>query len=279
MKTALITGFTSGIGKATAEALLAQYELILVCRNKEKGELVIKQFLQHNPNAKLHLFVADLSSVKEVNTLAKNIIEKFAKIYVLINNAGLFIPQKQLSIDGYELTLATNHLSAFQLTNALLPLLKNSNEARVINVASEAHRVGKLNWDDMHLNHRFSGIRAYGNSKLYNIMFTYELAQQLNHTNITVNAMHPGGVNTSFGKNVTGFTSFLFKQLGFLMRSAEKGAETVIWLAQSNEIKGTTGKYFKDKKAIHSSNESYKRNNQSKLWQLSEQMVNNALAT
>ncbi len=277
MKTALVTGFTSGIGKATAKALLTQYEMLLVCRNKQKGEEVIKAFLADNPSAKLHLFVADLSSVKEVNNLVRNIKEQFSKLHILINNAGLFIPQKQFSVDGYELTLATNHLSAFQLTNGLLPLIKNANDARIINVASEAERMGKINWDDINLNNQFSGIRAYGNSKLYNIMFTYELAQRLGQTQITVNALHPGGVNTNFGKNVTGFTGFLFKQLGFLMRSAEKGAETVIWLALSNEVKGITGKYFKDKKTIRSTDASYSKSNLSKLWQLSEEMITKAL--
>jgi retinol dehydrogenase-14 len=277
MKTALVTGFTSGIGKATAKALLMHYEMLLVCRNKQKGEEVIKAFLADNPSAKLHLFVADLSSVKEVNNLVATIKEQFSKLHILINNAGLFIPQKQLSVDGYELTLATNHLSAFQLTNGLLPLIKNANDARIINVASEAERMGKINWDDINLSNQFSGIRAYGNSKLYNIMFTYELAQRLGQTQITVNALHPGGVNTNFGKNVTGFTGFLFKQLGFLMRSAEKGAETVVWLALSNEVKGITGKYFKDKKTIRSTDASYSKSNLSKLWQLSEEMITKAL--
>ncbi|TAE79635.1 MAG: SDR family oxidoreductase [Bacteroidetes bacterium] len=279
MKTALITGFTSGIGKATVKSLLTEYEMILVCRNKEKGINTINEFLSYTPHAKLHLFVADLSSIKEVNALCSNIKAQFSKLDLLINNAGLFIPQKQLSADGYELTLATNHLSAFQLTNALVPILINAKESRIINVASEAHKIAKLDWNDMNLTNQFSGIRAYANSKLYNIMFTYKLAEQLKDSQVTVNAMHPGGVNTNFGKNVTGFTGFLFNQLGFLMRTPEKGAETIIWLATSNNIKGVTGKYFKDKKAISSLAASYNQDNLNKLWALSQEMINNILTS
>lgn len=279
MQTALITGFTSGIGKATAKSLLTEYEMILVCRNKMRGQEVITEFLAEYPHAKLNLFVADLSSIKEVSNLAKNILTHFNKLHLLINNAGSFIPKKQLSADGYELALATNHLSAFQLTNALLPILINANESRIINVASEAHKIAKLDWNDMNLTHQFSGIRAYGNSKLYNIMFTYKLAEQLKHSQVTVNAMHPGGVNTNFGKNVTGFTGFLFNQLGFLMRTPEKGAETIIWLATSNDTKGVTGKYFKDKKAISSIAASYDQDNLDKLWALSQEMINNILTS
>ncbi|MFA7380333.1 MAG: SDR family oxidoreductase [Bacteroidia bacterium] len=278
MKTAIVTGASSGMGKVTAKALAEKgYEVILVCRSKEKGELTLKELQSLYPQASLHLFLCDLSSVKAVKNLAEEITGSFTKIDVLINNAGAYIAKRYTSVDGYELTLATNHLAYFQLTNLLLPLLKNTPEARIVNVASEASKLGKLNWDDLNLEKKYSGILAYSNSKLYNIMFTNQLAEELKGTHITVNAMHPGGVNTNFGNGVDGLLGIAFRQFGWLMRTPEKGAETIIWLATSPEAAQYSGLYFKDKKPIRSIEAAYNRVNLQQLRDVTQELIERAL--
>lgn len=279
MKTAIVTGASSGMGKVTAKALAEKgYEVILVCRNKEKGELTLNELQSLYPNASLHLFLCDLSSVKAVKNLAEEITGRFTKIDVLINNAGAYIAKRYTSVDGYELTLATNHLAYFQLSNLLLPLLKNAPEARIVNVASEASKLGKLNWDDFNLEKKYSGILAYSNSKLYNIMFTFQLAEELKGTRITVNAMHPGGVNTNFGNGVDGLLGIAFRQFGWLMRTPEKGAETIIWLATAAEAAQYSGLYFKDKKPIASSALSHDKEAQQHLWGVTQNLIDKALS-
>jgi len=278
VKTAIVTGASSGMGKVTAKALAEKgYEVILVCRSKEKGELTLKELQSLYPQASLHLFLCDLSSVKAVKNLAEEITGSFTKIDVLINNAGAYIAKRYTSVDGYELTLATNHLAYFQLTNLLLPLLKNTPEARIVNVASEASKLGKLNWDDLNLEKKYSGILAYSNSKLYNIMFTNQLAEELKGTHITVNAMHPGGVNTNFGNGVDGLLGIAFRQFGWLMRTPEKGAETIIWLATSPEAAQYSGLYFKDKKPIRSIEAAYNRVNLQQLRDVTQELIERAL--
>lgn len=278
MKTAIVTGASSGMGKVTAKALAEKgYEVILVCRNPEKGELTLKELQSLYPQVSLHLFLCDLSSVKAVRNLAEEITKSFTKIDVLINNAGAYIAERHTSVDRYELTLATNHLAYFQLANLLLPLLKNAPEARIVNVASEASKLGKLNWDDLNLEKKYSGILAYSNSKLYNIMFTYQLAEELKGTHITVNAMHPGGVNTNFGNGVDGLLGIAFRQFGWLMRTPEKGAETIIWLATAPEAAKYSGLYFKDKKPIRSIEAAYSSENQQQLRDVTQELIERAL--
>lgn len=278
MKTALITGFTSGMGLITAKALAPNYKLILICRNADKGERVLAELKQENATIVAQVYVADLAVMKSIKQVADEIKQHHTQIDVLINNAGLFIPTQQSSADGFELTLANNHLSYFLLTNQLLPLLQNAPKARIVNVASEAGKIGKYEPDNINLQNGFSGMQAYCNSKLFNIMFTYELANKLIETNITVNAMHPGGVNTNFGNSVTGIVGFTFKKLGFLMRTPEQGADTIIWLATSPEVEGKTGLYFKDRKPIKSNKVSYDKQACSQLWQQSTQLISQALS-
>lgn len=279
MKTAIVTGANSGMGKVTAQYLMQNnFEVILVCRNQQKGDETIMRFKQLNPDAKLHLYIADLSSVLAVNNLANQIVQGFSKIDLLVNNAGSYIADRKESIDGYELTLATNHLSYFQLTILLMPLLKAATTARIVNVASDAHKMGKFNIGDINLTKSFSGILAYGNSKMYNIMFSVSLAQKLKDTNITVNAMHPGGVATNFWYGMKGIVGMFFQFASKFMRTPEKGAETIIWLSTSAEVEGVTGKYFKDKKEIIAVKEVYKPNNLDNLWNESERLITKALA-
>lgn len=269
----LITGFTSGIGKATAFGLAGKgATLILICRDKAKGEEVIKEIKNKTGNSNLHLYIADLSSQKEIRRVATEIKEQHPVIDVLINNAGGINEKHELTEDGIELTFAVNHLAYFMLTLLLLDNVKSSGYARIINVASDAHQFSKLDFDDLNSTNSFNPMKVYGMTKLANIMFTYEMARKLNDTHVSVNAMHPGGVNTNFGKNMKGVAGAYFRLSPF-SRKPEKGAETVIWLASSPEVEGVSGKYFMDKKEKKSNSFSYNKDAQKKLWEESERMT------
>jgi len=269
----LITGFTSGIGKETAFGLAGKgATLILICRDKAKGEEVIKEIKNKTGNSNLHLYIADLSSQKEIGRVATEIKEQHPVIDVLINNAGGINEKHELTEDGIELTFAVNHLAYFMLTLLLLDNVKSSGYARIINVASDAHQFSKLDFDDLNSTNSFNPMKVYGMTKLANIMFTYEMARKLNDTHVSVNAMHPGGVNTNFGKNMKGVAGAYFRLSPF-SRKPEKGAETVIWLASSPEVEGVSGKYFMDKKEKKSNSFSYNKDAQKKLWEESERMT------
>lgn len=277
-KICIVTGANSGIGKVTARELARRGATVLmVCRDREKGEAALQKIQPNAKNATLELFVADLSSQEQIRKLAADIKSRYPRIHVLVNNAGAIYPTRTTTIDGVETTFAVNHLSFFLLTNLLLDQLKAAPSARIVNVSSQAHRYGTIEFDDLGLENGFNSMKSYAQSKLANLLFTYELARLLNGTGITVNALHPGGVRTNFGKNLTGVAGFFFKHLGFFMRSPEKGAETVIWLATAPELEGVTGKYFFDKKEIKSSRLSYNHEVAKRLWNASVEMTSGLL--
>ncbi|HYV93265.1 MAG TPA: SDR family oxidoreductase [Chitinophagales bacterium] len=273
-KRALLTGANSGIGKETVAALLEQgYELIMICRDKEKGEAVMNEFKLKFPSSKIHLFLCDLASVNAVKNVSGEIKSSFNSLDVLVNNAGAIFKNRETTIDGLEKTFATNHLSYFHLTNELLPLLLTAPAARIVNVASQASKFSRLNFDDLQLERKFNGGIAYGNSKLMNLLFTYALAKKMEGSSVTVNAVHPGGVRTQF-YNSLGAPAKIYRLLfGWSMRSPKKGAETVIWLASSPEVAGVNGKYFQDRKPLKSILISYDEGAQKKLWEVSEGMI------
>lgn len=205
--------------------------------------------------------------------MAEEISSRYPKVDVLVNNAGGIHPTRTVTVDGIETTFAVNHLAYFLLANLLLAHLKASPAARIVNVTSQAHRYGRMFFDDLGLEKRFNPMMSYAQSKLANILFTYELARQLQGTSVTANTLHPGGVRTNFGKELTGIAGFVFKHMGFVMRPPQKGAETVIWLASSDEVEGVTGKYFLDKKEIRSSKISYDVDVARRLWQVSAELT------
>ena len=273
-KVCIITGFTSGIGLATAVSLAAKGATLgLVCRNKVKGENVLKFITEKTTNKNIDLFIADLSSQDEIRRVASEIIAKYPRIDVLINNAGAINPTRVLTVDGIETTFAVNHLAYFLLTHLLLDKLKAAPKARIISVASMAAMMGAINFDDLSLEKSFAPMKAYAQSKLANIMFTYELARRLEGTNITANCLHPGVVSTGFGLELKGVIKFGYKYFGKLFRTSEKGAETSIYLATAPEVENISGKYFKDKKESNSSKLSCNVAMQAKLWEVSEKMV------
>jgi retinol dehydrogenase 12 len=273
-KVCMVTGATSGIGLVTAHALARQGStLIVVGRNPERGAATVSRIQQETGNTAVELMVADLSAQAQVQRLASEVQSRFARLDVLINNAGALFTRRQLSHDGIEMTFALNHLAYFLLTNLLLDSLKASDSARIVNVSSEAHRGARLDFSDLQGQHRYSGWRAYGRSKLANIMFTYELARRLEGTNVVANALHPGFVATNFGRNNRSITAMFFRIAQLAAISPEKGAQTIIYLASAPEVKGITGKYFVKQKSVRSSRISYDHAAAERLWQVSAELT------
>jgi NAD(P)-dependent dehydrogenase (short-subunit alcohol dehydrogenase family) len=270
----VVTGATSGIGLVTAQALARQgATLIVVARNPERGAATVNRIQQATGNSAVELLVADLSAQAQVRRLASEIQRRFARLDVLINNAGALFSRRQVSDNGIEMTFALNHLAYFLLTNLLLENLKSSASARIVNVSSEAHRRSRIDFADLQGQHRYSGWRAYGRSKLANILFTYELARRLEGTNVVANALHPGLVATNFGRNNAGITAIALRLVQLAGISSEEGAETIIHLASSPEVDGITGEYFVKKRAVRSSKVSYDPVAAERLWQVSAELT------
>jgi NAD(P)-dependent dehydrogenase (short-subunit alcohol dehydrogenase family) len=263
-KVCLVTGATDGIGKVTARALAeAGATVVGVGRSPTKIEAVKREIGQ--TAGSLEFLTADLSSQAEVRGLAEAFRRKYDHLHVLVNNAGALFTSYRESVDGIEMTFALNHLSYFLLTNLLLDVIKASTPARIINVASDAHEGNTINFDDLGNRQGYSGWKAYGASKLANILFTYELARRLEGTGVTVNAVHPGFVNTNFQRAA-----------GLNMRgplNPEQGADTQIWLATAPEVEGVTGKYFVRRRETRSSDISYDAETARRLWDISAEMV------
>jgi NAD(P)-dependent dehydrogenase (short-subunit alcohol dehydrogenase family) len=273
-KVCMVTGATSGVGLVTAQALARQgATLIVVGRNPERGAATVSRIQHETGNSAVELIIADLSAQAQVRQLASEVQRRFARLDVLINNAGALFMQRQLSHDGIEMTFALNHLAYFLLTNLLLDHLKASPSARIVNVSSEAHRGARLDFADLQGQHRYRGWRAYARSKLANILFTYELARRLEGTSVIANALHPGFVATNFGRNNRGITAILLRLLQLAAISPEEGAQTIIHLASSAAVKDITGAYFVKKKAVRSSEVSYDRAAADRLWRVSVELT------
>jgi retinol dehydrogenase-14 len=273
-KVVLITGGTSGIGKAAAMALAAMgAEVVVVGRDREKGEGAVEEIRRESGNERVSLMVADLSVQAEVRRLAREYKERHDRLDVLVNNAGLVQSDRTETPDGIETTLAINHLAPFLLTNLLLDLLEKSAPSRIITVSSEAQRWGKMNFDDLQSEKRYRSFPVYGMTKLANIMFTFDLAERLEGTGVTANCIHPGAVNTNFGTNQRSPMNLIFRAFKPFMRSPEQGADTVIYLAASPDVEGMTGKYLSDRKLITASDEAYDENSRAKLWEISEELT------
>jgi NAD(P)-dependent dehydrogenase (short-subunit alcohol dehydrogenase family) len=274
-KLCLITGATSGIGKATAiELAKLGFNLILTGRNKIKGkdisDLLVKKY-----KIKSDFYKCDISSFKDVSSLVEIVKSKYDHLDVLINNAGSRFSDYKKSVDGIELTFATNHLGHFLLTNLILDLLNKSVSARIINVSSSSHSGKKINFDEIAFPKNYNRREAYGQSKLANVLFTYELARRLKGTNITVNTLDPGGVATNIGKN-DGLIPWAKHLVYYLLKrqllTPKQGARTSVHLALSDSVEGISGKYFYQQKVIKSSDESYDMFNAKQLWELSERL-------
>jgi NAD(P)-dependent dehydrogenase (short-subunit alcohol dehydrogenase family) len=271
--TSVITGATSGIGEATAIALAKKgHALYLLVRDVAKGEGLKKKMVAETGNREIHVIYCDLTDLATVAKAADELTAKLFNINVLINNAGGMFNDFTLTKDGFELTFASNHLGHFLLTKRLMPLLQKGH-ARIINLSSDLHKAGKPDFDNLQNSDTYSAIKAYGNTKLFNIYFTKSLAERYADKGITAYTLHPGVVKTSFNSKLTGFIKFFFSLATPFMISAEKGAETSIYLATAPKLETKSGQYFykkKVKKPAAIANDTNARNN---LWALSEELV------
>jgi NAD(P)-dependent dehydrogenase (short-subunit alcohol dehydrogenase family) len=273
-KTVVITGANQGIGKAAAVALAAKgAHVVLVARSRPKGESARAEVAAAGGGG-AELVVADLSSQAEVRRAAAEIKSRHTRIDVLVNNAGVFVPERHTTADGLEETFAVNHLAYFLFTRELLDVLKSSRPARIVNVSSEAHRGARMRWEDLQFERApYRGFKAYGQSKLANVLFTYELARRLEGTGVTANCLHPGVIGSGFGQTYGGAMSVLVKIARPFMLTPEEGARTTVYLASSPEVEGVSGKYFTKCKPARSNGVSYDEQSQQKLWALSEELV------
>jgi NAD(P)-dependent dehydrogenase (short-subunit alcohol dehydrogenase family) len=274
-KTVLITGANQGIGKATALALAQQgARVVMVARNSEKGRAAVAEVEAAAGSREVELIVGDLSSQEQVRRVASEFKARHDRLDVLINNAGVVVPTRRDTVDGLEETLAINHLASFLLTRELLDVLQASAPARVVNVSSAAHRHARMQWDDLQFaQHRYNQWRAYGQSKLANVLFTYELARRLDPHKVTANALHPGVIASGFGQTYGGATAFFVRMAHPFFASIEEGARTSVYLASSPEVDGVSGKYFSKCAPTKSNAVSYCPCSQKKLWALSEELT------
>ena len=270
----LITGGTSGIGKAAATALAGMgAEVVVNGRNRERGEVAVEEIQRESGSDNVFLLLADLSVQSEVRRLAGEFRTRYDRLDVLVNNAGLVLKRRTETPDGIETTLAINHLAPFLLTNVLLDLLRKSAPSRIITVSSGAERMGKIDFDDLQSEKRYRGFQVYGMTKLANIIFTFELAERLEGTGVTANCMHPGAVNTNFGANNRGGMALFFRAFKPFMRSPEQGAETLVYLAASPEAEEMSGEYLTDHEVQAASKEAYDESVRKRLWEVSEELT------
>lgn len=271
----LITGANSGIGKETARAIAKMgATVVMACRNLQKAQAVCDDINAETGLNNVSVIEVDVSSQESIRNMAIAFGKKFDKLDVLINNAGFIAEKKEMTTDGYESMFGINHLGYFLTSHYLLPYLRKSPKARIVNVASVAHRFAQLDWKNLNAEKSFSSMRTYGLSKLCNILFTKELALYLKNTNITVNALHPGGVNSNFGKNNDNLFGKLVTYFGSLVLiSSADGAKTSIYLATSPEVDGVSGKYYAKYKPASLSAAASNPENAKKLWEISLQLT------
>jgi retinol dehydrogenase 14 len=269
----VITGATQGIGRAAAEDLVRLgATTVLICRKQADGERIAGELtpLATEPP---DVVAADLSSQSSIRAAADRILDRYPRLHVLINNAGVFTHRREETIDGLERQFAVNHLAYFLLTRLLLDRLEAGSPARIINVSSGAHAGAAIDFDDLQGTRAYDGNRAYSQSKLANILFTYELARRLQGTGVTANCLHPGVIATRLLADymrVPVFGGAVSRTFG---ASPRKGAETIVYLASSPEVDGVSGKYFVNRKAVASSRQSYDEATARRLWQVSEQLT------
>ena len=270
-KLVVITGATGGIGLAAAQALGRKgARLALVARSEARADAAEASIRAvAGAGVVIDKLKADLTSQADVRRLATEVRSRYGQLDVLINNAGAIYSHRQLSRDGIELTWALNHLAPFLLTTLLLDLLKSSAPARVITTSSMAHRGVRIPFDDLNAERGYRSYRRYGESKLANILFTVELARRLEGSGVTANCFHPGFVATGFNRNNGAFMNWLMKTAGPLARSPERGADTLVWLADSPDLGGVSGQYFTDRRRRIPSPEAQNAETARRLWDAS----------
>ena len=270
-KTCIVTGANAGIGKETALGLAKlRATVVMVCRDRERGEAAQREVKQSSGNQRVELMLCDFSSQNSIRQFAKAFTEQHERLDVLVNNAGIVLRERSMTEDGLESTFAINHLGYFLVTNLLLDVLKKSAPSRIVNVASAAHKFGKLDINGWPTGRNYSAFGAYANSKLANVLFTYELARRIKGTGVTANCLHPGTVGTNLFRGLPKFLKTLIKLVTI---GTERGARTSIYLASSDEVEGVTGKYFARSRQQESSEVSRNEEAARALWQLSVELT------
>jgi NAD(P)-dependent dehydrogenase (short-subunit alcohol dehydrogenase family) len=279
-KICLITGANAGIGYAISLGLAKMgANVVMVCRDKSRGKIALAELKEKSNNSSISLYIADLSSQSSIRQLVTDFKKDFGQLDILINNAGVITPIRTLTTDGLETQFALNHRAPFLLTELLLDSLKSSDSARIINISSNAHQIANINFDDLQSEQEYKPKEVYQRTKLCNILFTYELARQLEGTHITANCVHPGVITTKLlqayngGNGGFGFISKL------LYGTPQKGAETPLYLASSSEVEGISGKYFANKKIAQSSNYANDLSVAKRLWQISKSLTKHKQVT
>ena len=274
-KTVVITGASSGIGQITAHELAKRgARIVMVVRNRDKGQRVIDEIVRTVPDAKLELAIANLYSMAEVRRVGAEIRAKHPTIDVLVNNAGLIHDKRELTVDGFERTFALNHLAAFLLTYELRDSLAAAAPARVVTVASEGHKFSRIDWNQLATASDWKlGTLTYGNSKLCNIWFARESARRLAPLKITSNAVHPGPVATGFGQSGSIVYRIGTKLAKPFLLTPEEGARTSIYLASSPDVEGVTGEYFLKCRIAKPSSKARDDASARRLWELSEKLT------
>lgn len=273
-KVCLVTGATDGIGKVSARVLAEKgAKVIIVGRNPEKSATVLAELKSSSGNENIDLLMADLAVMQEVRDLAEQVISRYDRLDILLNNAGGYFAKHELTSDGLERTFALNHMSYFLLTNKLMELLKSSAPARIVNVSSDAHYGVDMDFENLNGEQEYKAWKAYQKSKLANVLFTYELLKKV-PADITVNCLHPGFVATNFGHNIGGFFGPVLKIAQRISAiDPEEGAKTSIFLCSAPEVKGVSGKYFYKCQPKTSSRESRNMDTGKRLWQISSDIA------
>ena len=270
-KVSIVTGANTGIGKETALGLAKLgATVVIVCRDRHRGEQAQQEIKQKSGNNNVELMICDFSSQNSIRQFAEEFKQRHNRLDVLVNNAGVVLRQRSLTEDGLESTFAINHLGYFLITNLLLDVLKRSAPSRIVNVSSTAHKYAKLEINSWPTGRNYSAFGAYANSKLANVLFTYELARRLKNTGVTANCLHPGGVGTNLFRGLPKFVQSLIKLVTI---SPERGARTSIYLASSPEVESITGKYFARSRPEKSSEASHNEDAARALWDLSAELT------
>lgn len=272
-KTVLITGASSGIGRATAVGLARQgARLLLQGRTPSRCAEALEE-VRAAASAEVELLQADLASLADIRRFAKEVAARTEHLDVLVNNAGVTCASRRTTVDGHEMTFGVNHLAYFLVTGLLQPLLHRAPSARIVNVSSEAHRIGPIDLDDLQNERRYNLMRVYGQSKSANLLFTVELARRLSGTAVTVNALHPGGIRSNLGRGDNALLNAFQRFVGLFLKSPEQGARTSIHLASAPEVLGVSGRYFIDRKERRPAGHAIDPDTAGRLWAISEELT------
>lgn len=272
-KVCLVTGATRGIGRVAARELARLGATVLVtARDPGRGRDTAEE-IRRDAGREVEVLEADLASQASIRRLAGEVRRRTDRLHVLLNDAGAIYAERRVSPDGRELTFALNHLGYFLLTNLLLDPLREGAPSRVVCVASEAHRRARVDWDDLDGERGYRAWKAYGQSKLANVLFTRELARRLEGSGVTANCLHPGVVATGFGRNNRGLFGTLMKLAAPLLASPAEGADTAVWLATAPEVAGISGEYFARRRAVRPSRAAQDMVAARRLWEVSEALT------